>query len=301
MDLLKDVFRSIRLEGSVFFNSTLTAPWNVPLGPSNHLRFHLVIDGGTWLRSSRLPGPIRLRRGDAVLLADGGAHRLTDVVDGAVDPRSAGGQENARGHTTCHLICGKFEFDGHLRHPLIDTLPPNIHVTISEEEKSVWSMVRMMADELDQQRSDSPVVVDRVCELLLIHMLRSHDDCGNTRPTFLAALDDPFVCRSLRLIHDRPGVDWTVESLAREVGISRSAFAVRFRSQVGTSPKAYLTTWRMHEAEKLLRHPRTKIDDVARRVGYSSAAPFVRAFKKFFGETPGEYRSAAHRGRRRRG
>ncbi len=288
MDLLKDVFRSIRLEGSVFFNSTLTAPWDVPLPPSSNLRFHLVIEGGTWLRSSRLPAPVRLRRGDAVLLTDGGAHRLTDVGD----PRSADGLENGPAHSTCHLICGKFEFDGHLRHPLIDSLPPNIHVTISEQEESIWSMVRMMADELDQQRPESPIVVDRVCELLLIHMLRSHDDHENAPPTFLAALDDPFVRKSLRLIHDRPDRDWTIESLASEVGISRSAFAVRFHDQVGVPPKAYLTTWRMHEAGKLLRKPRTKIDDVARRVGYSSAAPFVRAFRKFFGETPGEYRAA---------
>ena len=299
MNLLKDVFRSIRLEGSIFFNSTLTAPWDVPLAPSSNLRFHLVIEGGTWLRSSCLPGPVRLCRGDAVLLADGGAHRLTDVASGAGGLRSADGLENAPGHSTCHLICGKFEFDGHLRHPLIDSLPPSIHVTISERERSVWSMVRMMTDELDQQRSESPVVVDRVCELLLIHMLRSYDDRGNAPPTFLAALDDPFVRKSLRLIHDRPDRDWTIESLASEVGISRSAFAVRFHDQVGVPPKAYLTTWRMHEAGKLLRRPRTKIDDVARRVGYSSSAPFVRAFKNFFGETPGEYRAAMLRRQKR--
>ena len=141
------------------------------------------------------------------------------------------------------------------------------------------------------QHPGSSAVVDRLCELFFIQVLRSHARNDPVFPGFVAALDDPITSRGLRLIHEHPENDWTLDSLARAAGLSRSAFAKRFHQLVGVPPKAYLTTWRMHKAKRLLRNPYARLATVARQVGYASDAAFNRAFKQFFGKSPGAFQA----------
>ena len=291
MDLLADIFKSIRLEGSIFFNSRLTAPWDLQLEPSNRPRFHFVVEGATWLESSALFEPARLRRGQAVFLNDGGPHRLGDTLLEPNERKTEPMEARVPSDTECHLICGTFGFNTQLKHPLIDTLPAHIRIAISDDEQSFWSMIRIMVEELGERQAGSDAVVDRLCELFLIKVLRSHAKDNPMLPGFVAALDDPITCKGLQLIHDHPATDWTLDSLAQAVGLSRSAFAKRFHQLVGVPPKTYLTTWRMHKAERLLRNPYARLAAVAQQVGYSSDAAFNRAFKQFFGKSPGAFQS----------
>ena len=91
-------------------------------------------------------------------------------------------------------------------------------------------------------------------------------------------------------MHERLDQPWTVANLAFIAGMSRSAFASRFKELTGEAPLEYLTRWRMHQATRLLREGDRKLADVARTVGYESDAAFNRAFKRILGVTPGEYR-----------
>ncbi len=291
MDLLRDVFKSIRLEGSIFFNSKLTAPWDLRLDASNRPRFHLVVQGCTWLQCSSSRDPMCLRRSEAVFLNDGGPHRLSDMPSKLTQRNTAALTTGIASNPECHLICGTFGFDDELKHPLIDTLPGQIRFSITEDHSSLWAMIRIMVDELDQKYPGSTVVVDRLCELLLIYLLRLHARDNPVLPGFVAALDDPITSKGLQLIHERPEVDWTLDSLAQAAGLSRAAFAKRFHQLVGIPPKAYLTTWRMHQAKRLLKNPYARMANVARQVGYSSDATFIRAFKQFFGKSPGAFKS----------
>jgi AraC-like DNA-binding protein len=113
---------------------------------------------------------------------------------------------------------------------------------------------------------------------------------------WLAGLRDPTVGRALALLHDRPAHPWTLESLARDVGLSRSVLAERFAHLVGHPPMGYLTRWRMQVAARLLTDGRAKVAAVGREVGYDSEAAFSRAFKKAAGTPPGAWRRqhAAH-------
>jgi AraC-like DNA-binding protein len=111
------------------------------------------------------------------------------------------------------------------------------------------------------------------------------DDTG-----WAAALRDPWVSHALEGLHSQPGHSWTVEGLAAEAALSRSAFSRRFTAQVGRPPLAYLTWWRMTLAARLLATSETPLAGVARQVGYASEFAFAHAFKREYGQAPGSYR-----------
>lgn len=107
---------------------------------------------------------------------------------------------------------------------------------------------------------------------------------------FLAALNDTQISKALKLMHGLPDKDWTLESLAQSVAMSRSVFAGRFKKLNGETPLVYLTNWRISLAREILIQEKITIDEVASRVGYHSEAAFNRIFKAKTGKTPAVYR-----------
>jgi AraC-like DNA-binding protein len=107
---------------------------------------------------------------------------------------------------------------------------------------------------------------------------------------WLAGLRDPQVGKCLSLMHGDPARDWSVESLAAEVHVSRSVLAQRFNEVVGMPPIQYLIHWRLAMAARLLRSERSTLIRVAEVIGYESEASLSRAFKKEFGVSPGQWR-----------
>jgi AraC-like DNA-binding protein len=131
----------------------------------------------------------------------------------------------------------------------------------------------------------------RLADVLLIQTIRSwieHDPAAQTG--WLGALRDPQVGGAITLMQREPARTWTVESLANEVAMSRSAFAARFAELVGEPPMQYLAHWRMQVALTLLTDDRVAVGEIGRRLGYESEAAFSRAFKRFAGVTPGAAR-----------
>jgi transcriptional regulator GlxA family with amidase domain len=96
----------------------------------------------------------------------------------------------------------------------------------------------------------------------------------------------------LTLLHAQPGRPWTVEALAKEVGVSRAALAKSFVELVGESPIQYLAGWRMHLAQHLLQDSTLGVAEIAGRVGYDSDAAFNRAFRRVVGSPPATWRQA---------
>jgi AraC-like DNA-binding protein len=112
------------------------------------------------------------------------------------------------------------------------------------------------------------------------------------RTNWLAGLRDQYVGRALMALHENPARDWTLEALAQEAALSRSAFAERFTEFVGHPPMQYLTNWRMQLATNYLRNGTESVAAIANRVGYESEAAFSRAFKKVVGLPPSEWRQS---------
>lgn len=113
------------------------------------------------------------------------------------------------------------------------------------------------------------------------------------RTGWLAGVNDPFIGRGLAALHRRPAHPWTLDELAHEVGLSRSALTDRFSRYLGQGPMAYLADWRLELAADLLRTTARNVMYVASEVGYDSEAAFNRAFRRRFGDPPARYRAAA--------
>jgi transcriptional regulator GlxA family with amidase domain len=141
----------------------------------------------------------------------------------------------------------------------------------------------------------SPIVTSRLAEILFVQTIRGHYAAGGAQGLgWLAALGNAQLGVALRAMHQSPAQPWSVESLAAVAGMSRSAFALRFKAQVGETPLEYLTRWRMYRAGCLLREGELGIAEIAALVGYESTGAFNRAFQRVYVQTPGEFRRSMH-------
>ena len=183
------------------------------------------------------------------------------------------------------IVCGSFSFHRASLKPVTQLLPNFILMKADQARTFALHNTRQaLASEMAE------VVATRLAEVLFIQVLRAHIESGPERNKgWLRAVFDPQMGTALSAIHDRVNSPWTVESLAEAAGMSRSAFAVRFKELLGQTPLEYVTQWRMQKAMQLLEQRDKKLIDVARSVGYESDAAFSKAFKRVVGANPGEY------------
>jgi AraC-like DNA-binding protein len=295
-DLLSDVLVSLRIRGRVFCRSEFSAPWSIafPKGPFAH--FHVVQRGRCRLfvgREERL-----LQSGEIVVLPHGSGHTIGDRPGLRSRPLSAltpaGGWgphaviRHGGGGSVAQLLCGAFEFEGLTDHPVLAQLPEVLHI---DRERGKGQMMESTLRLLELAVAGSPgsdLLRGHLLAVAFVQLLRSWAE--DRRVGWLHALRDRHIGQALRLMHAAPARRWSLNTLARQVGLSRSTFAARFSNDVGVSPLAYLERWRLDLAASLLRSERIGLEDVADRVGYASAPSLIRAFRRRFGATPGEYR-----------
>lgn len=312
MDALSDVLRVFTLEGGVFLDAQFSAPWAImsqvepqdlrtALPKSAHiLAYHYIAEGQPLLQIADRK-PIRLSAGEIVLLPRNTVHTLSSAsglkpIDAGplVSPPEGGGLASIRcggGGEVTQIVCGYIGCEAG-RHPLIDALPQALRLNVREWEAGAWveTLFRYAARETAARRPGSETSLAKVSELLFVEAVRRHlDNPDDEHKGWIAGLVDPVVGRVIALMHERPEQSWTVDALAREVFLSRSAFAERFTTLVGMAPLSYLVNWRMHLAKHALRQGRP-IAHIAGEVGYDSEAAFSRAFKREVGYAPSQWR-----------
>lgn len=307
-DVVSDVLRAVRLGAEVFGRFELGAPWALRVPRTEqHLAFYVVARGGGWLdlegdRRKAVARQIALSAGDVVLLPHGASHVLRDPSRSARRPREVRdvicprptSTEPVRfggGGPMTVLVTGAFRFAAPARSVLLESLPSAIHIAAGDATTSpqLAAAVQLILAESAAPGPGSTIVSARLAEILLVHALRAQTTSA-TEQRGLCALADPAIGASLRLMHARPAEPWSVARLAREIGMSRSAFAARFTERVGESPLQYLTRWRMTQAAELLRERDDSVPAIAERVGYTNAAAFMKAFTRVEGVGPGAYR-----------
>src|SRR6266853_1907441 len=151
------------------------------------------------------------------------------------------------------------------------------------------------SQEMAEPAPGSEVMVNRLADILFIQCVRAHiaSSSETCQSGWLRAIFDPKIGTALKAMHERVENAWTVETLAAAAGMTRSAFALKFKELLGETPLEYLTNWRMYKATGLLREEDKKLFDVAKSVGYESDAAFSKAFKRVLGIAPKEYRRSA--------
>jgi AraC-like DNA-binding protein len=313
MDALSQVLRSIRLTGGVFVEARFTAPWCVSsqitpedctaymAAPAQIIAYHFVI-GGRLVCEIEGEDAMEVDAGEVILLPRNDSHVLASAT-GLTPIKAAGlihapdGEGLARithggGGEETHLVCGFLASDD-VHNALIATLPRMLKLDIRSGASRDWveASVRFAARELAVGRFASSDIMSRLSELLFVEAVRDYAaSLDGTQSGWLAGLNDRQIGQALALLHGRVEAPWTIDKLAGEVSMSRSAFVDRFTSLVGLPPIKYLTQWRLGLARERLRSGRGSIAQIAHAVGYDSEVAFNRVFKREFGQPPARWR-----------
>ncbi|WP_424630201.1 AraC family transcriptional regulator [Bradyrhizobium sp. SYSU BS000235] len=178
---------------------------------------------------------------------------------------------------------------------LLDVLPPMVHVRHTSNEAAVlqW-LVKQLVREMSEDHPGGLLVTTQLAQLMFVQALRAHlETAGPVTGGWLKGLADERIAVALRLMHGEPSRAWTLEELAKAAGMSRTTFALRFKTLVGTAPLAYLLAWRMHLAERDLRDGEKPVSAIAFALGYTSESAFSNAFKRAKGFAPKRYRTTS--------
>ena len=302
MDVLSDILHAVHLSGAILGRAEFSSPWGVSSEGLTSPMFHIVLSG-TGFITVEGQEPIALSSGDLIMMPHGHIHRLqsevsvpvvkfTDLMVGD-PPRKPDIIRSGGGGAVTKIVCGHLAFDQGEMHPLLAQLPVLIHIKGGAGGAHQWleATARLITGELRAMRMGTSALLDRLGGVLFIQVIRSYvESLPSGQAGWLGALRDPRIGLALELIHEAPARAWSIDALASGVGMSRSAFAGRFKSLVGETPMQYLTRWRMHRAAHYLRSEGLAVPQTAARVGYESSATFSKAFKRYIGASPATYR-----------
>lgn len=288
--------------------------------------FHVLVDGECWFRCAGHP-EVQLRSGDVIVFPHAHPHDMSshggrettpiETLMPGPSPEALPSVRHGGGGTRSRFVCGYLQCDQRFG-PLIGSLPTMMVLRRSDRYSSVetfredssppstaiekgtdtWlgTTLEYAINEARSQAPGNATMLERLTELIFVEVLRQYmRQLPAGHAGWLAGLNDPYVGRALRMMHEDPARNWTVEDLARETALSRSALAQRFTGIIGESPMHYLAGWRIELAKRMLREGIYPIPEIAEHVGYESEAAFNRAFKRIAGAPPAAWRRAAGR------
>lgn len=314
-DYLSEVLGSIKIGGHALLSEELRAPWGVSVPESPKVAVFYVVDQGSCVLSV-FDGheDIQLSEGDLVLLTQGSRHVLRDhrttpqgparklltcdtrAETCAIAPILSGGGAPSR------LIVGEFELLNSTALQLFSPLPHIILLNAGQAASStrLGAAIRLLCASTNVREPGYGLVSERIADLIFVEILRAFilrpnpdlEQCPR-RMGILTALLDPQIGRVVGSLIQQPSLAWTVESMATEAGLSRTAFAVRFTKLAGVPPLQYLTKRRMELATELLEETDDSIESIAWKVGYDSTQSLTKAFSRETGSTPGQVRKLA--------
>lgn len=273
--------------------ASASGAWRVRRDEDNIVFYNLTLSGQALLEVDGR-GPVLLEEGDFALIP--AARRFTFSSPDPVLPQgqfsdpvlTAPGQVRIGDPdlpVTTQQLVGHCTFAARDAGLLLTLLPD---LVVIRGEARLGTLIRLVADEARATRPGREVVLERLLEVLLIEAFRASG--GITAPPgLLRGLSDPQMSIALRALHASPARPWTVADLARSAGLSRSGFFARFEREVGRTPMAYLTGWRMSLAKDRLRRGDGSLSEIGAALGYSSASAFNTAFAREVGQPPGQY------------
>ncbi|HSF21840.1 MAG TPA: AraC family transcriptional regulator, partial [Burkholderiales bacterium] len=319
MDALSDVLKSVRLEGALYLNAEFTAPWCLRgkfgkasvrqrlAGAEHVVGFHFLTEGACKVKLLDAPEVLQVAASDLVLFPQDDRHLMgsdlhvapleSEDADCADAPAGADliQLRHGGGGAVTRFVCGYLACSRSLCRPLFEALPRVLRIPMGDGRASALlrELLHVGVRESLASRPGAESTLAKLAELIFVEALRRYVE--NLPPGgkgWLAGVRDAHVGRALALLHGEPGRAWTVDVLAREVALSRSALAERFAALIGEPPMQYLMRWRLALAARTLRAGGEAIARVAESSGYESETAFIRAFKREFGMPPAAWRKA---------
>lgn len=202
-------------------------------------------------------------------------------------PRGASHRLQAVPGHSAILLCAHIMFQDGMSNPLARVLPSCLVLPLSEIA-GLQGTLALLFDEAARAEPGREVILDRLCDVLLIQVVRREFESGRLSLGLLAGLSDRQLSLALAAIHERPHEPWSLQTLAQVACMSRAAFTERFREVMGIPPGEYLTRWRIGVGSRLLREG-MPVKQVSSRAGYTSPSTFTRAFTTMMGASPREW------------
>ena len=304
IDVLQDVLDTLRLQGLITGIYTFAAPWGYATTPdSQDIAFLVMVQGGGILEIEEGDPPVRtLQSGDIVVLPRRTRYILRDKMHSPVLlftelTELQTQRQGAVGNTT-RIASGCYRFVNISKKPVFSVLPPLIHLR-NEDYQPIAELdllVRLFLAEAAHEGSSQAAILNRLAEVLFMQMLRLFaTQTLESASGWLRGLADPPIAAALQAIHADPAALWTVERLAAEVHLSRSAFAERFKAIVGESPMQYVQRWRMQRAAHFMDAGNLPLKTIIAMSGYASEAAFRKAFHQWNGMLPSQYKEGRQR------
>jgi AraC-like DNA-binding protein len=315
MDVLSEVLRVVRLQGALFYNAEFSSPWSVYAASSRQLAryfatdtehvivYHFLTEGRASVRldngnrlSLEAGDIVMIPHGDRHIVEHGSASRTVDDCEHLADVLSQGLKlwRLGDGGEVTRFVCGYMACEPRLGQVFLSGLPSVFKVSMRTHASGAWleNSIRFSVDQADRFQPGGEAVLAKLSEVLFVETLRAYiAQLPANQTGWLAGARDPAIAKALALMHGKPAHAWTVASLAKEAGISRSILTERFRHYLDQTPMAYLTRWRLQLGAQMLASTNYSVLQVAAEVGYESEPAFNRAFKREFEVPPARFRS----------
>jgi AraC-like DNA-binding protein len=298
MDALSTILEATKLESVVYKKLDVCAPWGLDIAQDDNSQYWRLIKGSCIL-GLQDGQTIEMKEPNLPFIPHGSSHWIADKSTSRripateyVKARDTGIRIFGSDGEQTTITGGHFQFDDQPIHPFLKDLPQVIHIAQFETEYQLLLQhcAQLMLAELNNERPGSKIILRGLAEVLFINIIRAYLEQVVPQTGFLSALIDTRIGKALSLIQDSPENAWTIDALAKSVGMSRSVFFNRFKRLVGETPAVYLTYWRIRKAKEMLAVNKDNISEIALEVGYQSEAAFNRIFKAKVGSTPAAFR-----------
>jgi len=296
-DVLSDVLNHLNLRSVRCTRLEASGAWSLRFSLRTTLKFVAVMKGNAWLIPDGQDA-VQLFEGDTFFLANAASYVVTsDPTLTPIDGLQAFDWDT--GETACFggdetiMLGGGFDVGGDPIDFLLKAMPRVIRFSAQDHSATALRLsLSLLNNELEVSRIGGDAASKSIADVMLVHALRAYAFRGDhPAPTWLNGLAHPKIRRALEGMHGNPEYAWTVDNLARAVGMSRSSFARTFTETVGKPPLAYLTQWRLERACAALRKGVEPMSNIAQAAGYGSESAFGLAFRRQFSISPGRYRN----------
>ncbi|MCC5878850.1 MAG: AraC family transcriptional regulator [Idiomarina sp.] len=288
---LDNILEQLAFGSELHFESGFCQQWNMLTQKSVKAGLHVVTQGSLWVAiPGQLNSQFQMHAGDALFLSHGIRHWLSDEPLTEETQQSRLEDLCIPAHLERGLVCYDVDVHSDMTETLFRLLPDYIHLPATKQSDSLIQLIAIVQEETASRRSGYQVAVSRISDVIVLHLLRQVLTDQRIGSGLLAALRDDALRTVMLAVIDNLAADWSVDSMAVLVHMSRSAFAERCQKVLSMPPKGIVDGLRMQQARRLLIHSPLNIDQIAEALGYQSATAFIRFFKQRAECSPGEYR-----------
>lgn len=280
----------LRLVGLTFEDWRFDRPFLRSFPDTRRACFYHVKRGTAWFRTGPASDELHYVTQGMAIGVEGHAHEWMDRSHLHIsDVRRVIGDAGADDDMPVEILASSIDRSAAVLQRL-----PHGAIIIPADASPYCDMIRGCSALIDIERAsgeEESGVTRRLAEVIMLQLVayaRSRLLHGITQTNGFA--HDEYILRAMTAFFVNPGKQWTVHSLAEAAGLSRAAFSERFTRAFGEPPLRTINRLRLQQASEMLLGTNASLSDIATQIGFGSAAAFLRAFKRQFDKTPGEWR-----------